>query len=106
MALLIVIGYALLVSGLSLVFAGSVQANPVISGLIFFILAIAFLPLRQRLQHTLDTVFFSRAAHLPGKAGYLQRRSDGSGGSTLDPAIVARFHRTIAHASSAAHLYL
>ncbi len=62
MALLIVIGYALLVSGLSLVFAGSVQANPIISGLIFFILALAVLPLRQRLQHTLDSIFF----HGPG----------------------------------------
>jgi signal transduction histidine kinase/putative methionine-R-sulfoxide reductase with GAF domain len=58
-ALLVVIGYALLVTGLSLVFNGfSALNNPLLSGVVFFVLALVFAPLRQRLQDYLDAVFF------------------------------------------------
>jgi signal transduction histidine kinase/putative methionine-R-sulfoxide reductase with GAF domain len=52
-------GYALLVSGLSLVFGSSIPAgHPFIIGLMVFILALLLLPLRARLQQIIDQLFF------------------------------------------------
>lgn len=57
--LLVVGGYALLVSGLALIFTGfSPQTSPLVSGVIFFVLALLLLPLRSRLQDHLDSLFF------------------------------------------------
>ncbi len=59
MAILVVIGYALLAGGLGLLINGTLQFNnPIFSGLAFFLLAIVLLPLRQRLQNAIDAVFF------------------------------------------------
>jgi signal transduction histidine kinase/putative methionine-R-sulfoxide reductase with GAF domain len=56
---LAVLMYALLVSGLTLVFGSSLQpTSPIAVGLMVFILALLLNPLRSRLQQTIDTVFF------------------------------------------------
>ena len=77
LAVLIGMGYALLVTGLSLV-AGQVlpSDNPLVIGLSFFILALAIQPLRARLQHTVDTIFFR------GEAAYQERLGTFSGALT------------------------
>ncbi|MEZ0396033.1 MAG: GAF domain-containing protein [Anaerolineales bacterium] len=52
-------GYALLVSGLSLIFGQALQADhPAVVGLIVFVLALALNPFRNRLQQIIDSVFF------------------------------------------------
>jgi signal transduction histidine kinase/putative methionine-R-sulfoxide reductase with GAF domain len=52
-------GYALLVSGLTLVFGQAFQVtNPLFVGSLVFILALLFNPLRNRLQRFVDDIFF------------------------------------------------
>jgi signal transduction histidine kinase len=52
-------GYALLVSGLSLVLGGSIQAtNPLVVGGFVFLLALLLNPIRNRLQQSIDNIFF------------------------------------------------
>ena len=52
-------GYALMVSGLSLVLGGAINPNnPLLVGLMVFFLAAFFNPLRTYLQQLVDTVFF------------------------------------------------
>ncbi len=77
LAVIIGMGYALLVTGLSLV-AGRVlpSDNPLVTGLVFFILALAIQPLRARLQHTVDAIFFR------GEAAYQERLGTFSGALT------------------------
>ncbi|HNT53304.1 MAG TPA: GAF domain-containing protein [Anaerolineaceae bacterium] len=59
MAILVAVGYALLVSGLSLGLGTLLAPNmPVFLGLTFFILALLILPLRQGLQNLIDRLFF------------------------------------------------
>lgn len=59
LSLFIVIGYALLTTGASLVFRGRLNFdNPIYIGVIFFLLAIFFNPLRNWLKNRLDTMFF------------------------------------------------
>jgi signal transduction histidine kinase/putative methionine-R-sulfoxide reductase with GAF domain len=77
MAVLVSLGYALLVAGLSLVFNGTLGSdNPVFNGLAFFALAVLILPLRQRLENTIDTVFFR------GQRAYQERLQTFSGDLT------------------------
>jgi len=57
-------GYALLVSGLSLVLMNRLDTqSPVISGIVIFILALLLNPLRVRAQNMVDAVFF-RGEHI------------------------------------------
>lgn len=60
MAVLVVIGYALLVGGLSLAFSGALKITdqPAITGLIFFVLAVGMLPLREYMQNVINSAFF------------------------------------------------
>ena len=52
-------GYALLVSGLSLILGGVIQGNnPLLVGGLVFMLAIFLNPIRNRLQQTIDNIFF------------------------------------------------
>ncbi|HBX70425.1 MAG TPA: hypothetical protein DEH25_13865 [Chloroflexi bacterium] len=52
-------GYALLVSGLSLIFGDAISANnPFIIGFVIFVLALLLNPARLRLQTTIDRIFF------------------------------------------------
>lgn len=61
-------GYALLVSGLSLIFGQRLSsAHPLVVGLTIFLLALLFNPLRTRLQQMLDAVF------LRGQRAYQER---------------------------------
>ncbi len=54
-----VVAYALLVSGLSLIFGTAVPANhPLVVGFTIFVLAMLINPLRNRLQAAIDRVFF------------------------------------------------
>ncbi|KAF0107519.1 MAG: putative two-component sensor histidine kinase [Anaerolineaceae bacterium] len=68
LGVLVVAGYALVVGGLSLVFGGFFTAsNPWVIGAMVFVLALVFNPLRNRLQHMIDAVFFR------GERAYQQR---------------------------------
>jgi signal transduction histidine kinase len=59
LSLLAGMGYALLVSGFSLIFGSAMPSNhPLLIGLIVFIFAILLQPLRQRLQSYIDRLFF------------------------------------------------
>ncbi len=52
-------GYALMVSGLSLIFGAVLKpTNPILVGFMVFVLAVFFNPLRSYLQWLVDTVFF------------------------------------------------
>ena len=74
LAILISIGYALIASGLGLLFTGSLGSqNLLVNGLAFFILAIAIYPVRQGLQNRIDAVFFR------GQQAYQQRVQTFSG---------------------------
>ena len=73
-------GYALIVSGLSLIFADTLKpASPLITGLVVFILAILLNPLRAYLQWLVDTVFFR------GQRAYQERLR--AFGQDLNPAL-------------------
>ncbi|HMN58954.1 MAG TPA: GAF domain-containing protein [Anaerolinea sp.] len=74
LAVLVAVGYGLLVAGLSLI-AGQVlpARDPIIVGLAVFILALVVQPLRARLQRTIDAIFFR------GDAAYQQRLNTFSG---------------------------
>ncbi len=58
-------GYALLVSGISMIFGTVVNANnPFLIGMLVFVLALALNPLRERMQRVIDRLFFrGQAAH-------------------------------------------
>lgn len=59
LAILVSVGYALLVTGLAMVLTGPFSVtNPIISGLIIFLLVMAINPLRQRLEKAVDVLFF------------------------------------------------
>jgi signal transduction histidine kinase len=59
LSILAVFGYALLVSGLSLIFGDRIQADsPLVIGLMVFVLALLLNPLRNFLQQWIDRVFF------------------------------------------------
>jgi len=74
LTVLVSTGYALLAGGLGLIFSGSAQLeNPLFTGLAFFILALAILPLRQKLQDGIDAVFFH------GQRAYQERVQTFSG---------------------------
>lgn len=74
LAILITLGYALLVTALSLIFRSVMQPNsPLMIGLAVFILALCLLPLRQRLERQMDTLFFR------GERAYQERLKTFSG---------------------------
>jgi signal transduction histidine kinase len=71
MSVLIAAGYALLVSGASLVFGEVVSAsNPLLIGFLVFILALCLNPLRLYLQKAVDNVFFK------GQTGYREQMQE------------------------------
>ncbi len=68
LSVLAVSGYALLITGLSLIFSGLIDSmNPIIVGVIVFALVLLLNPLRTRLQGLIDAIFFR------GKQAYQQR---------------------------------
>jgi signal transduction histidine kinase/putative methionine-R-sulfoxide reductase with GAF domain len=71
LSVLAIAGYALLVSGLSLILGGTISANdPLLVGTLVFVLAVCLNPVRNRLQHTIDNLFFR------GERAYQQRVQD------------------------------
>jgi sigma-B regulation protein RsbU (phosphoserine phosphatase) len=54
---LVIVSYSLMVSGLTLVFGRNVIESPYLAGLIIFIVALVFMPLRQYLQQAVDAAF-------------------------------------------------
>lgn len=59
LSVLVAVGYALLSAGLSLGFSGWIAPNsPLLAGVIFFVLAMLFSPLREASQRMVDSVFF------------------------------------------------
>ena len=80
-------GYALLVSGLTLIFGQAFQVtNPLFVGVIVFLFALVLNPLRNRLQHLVDVAFFR------GVRAYEQRVRDFSHDltNTVDLAVIIR----------------
>ncbi|GAP14078.1 histidine kinase [Longilinea arvoryzae] len=74
LAVLITVGYALLVAGLGLTLDNVLRPNsPLIAGLAIFLLALFLLPLRQRLERMLDRIFFR------GERAYQERLKTFSG---------------------------
>jgi signal transduction histidine kinase len=71
LSVLAIFTYALLVSGLTLVFGQTFNAtNPLLVGIVIFLFALAFNPVRTRLQKLIDTAFFR------GEQAYQQRVED------------------------------
>ncbi|MDW8226959.1 MAG: GAF domain-containing protein [Anaerolineales bacterium] len=59
LTVLVVVGYALIVSGLTLIFGSAFDPrNPLVLGVLVFVLALLFNPLRNLLQHWVDMAFF------------------------------------------------
>jgi len=55
----VVIGFGLLVSGLVVILGGVFKlTNPLVAGLVVFLLALSLMPLRNRLQALIDRHFF------------------------------------------------
>lgn len=91
MAVMVAAGYALLAAGLGLITSRWVPGgSPLLTGLIFFFIALAFNPLREWVQNAVDVVFFrsqrvlqkrlqtfsgeiTRAVGLPGIVDVLRR---------------------------------
>lgn len=74
MATVITIGYALFVAGLNaiasaLLLARVSAANPVLVGLLAFILVLGFQPLRENLQRMLDSLFFQSDSEYQQRLG-------------------------------------
>ena len=68
MAILVSVAYALLTSGLGLIFSQGIGAlSPVFTGLIFFALAICLIPLRNQLEKAINSLF------LRGEQAYQER---------------------------------
>ncbi|HVM70623.1 MAG TPA: GAF domain-containing protein [Anaerolineales bacterium] len=80
-------GFALLVSGLTLIFGQAFQVtNPLFIGVLVFILAVCLNPVRNRLQRYVDNIFFR------GVQAYEQRVHDFSRAltNTVDLAVIVR----------------
>ncbi len=58
LALFITLGYGLVVSGLALVFRARMLNHPILIGVVIFLLALAFDPVRNWLKNWLDGLFF------------------------------------------------
>ncbi len=59
LTILVLTGYALLITGLMLIFGSKLNmTNPLFIGALVFVLALAFNPLRNRLQQIVDMAFF------------------------------------------------
>lgn len=59
LSILIVLGYALLVSGLGMLMASVIEpGNPIIIGIAIFLLALIVNPLKHGLEKVLESVFF------------------------------------------------
>lgn len=89
LSIILVGGYALLVSGLSLLFGERLgSTHPLLVGLTLFLLAVLFNPLRDKLQQSLDSVF------LRGQRAYQQHLSQFTHELTnaLEPPLI---HRTL-----------
>jgi len=93
LSVMAVAGYALLVSGLSLIFGNIISANnPILIGLMIFILALLLNPIRLRLQKQVDTVFFR------GQEVFRQRIQEFTRELTqaMDiPSVLERLHDTV-----------
>ncbi|MBI3760647.1 MAG: GAF domain-containing protein [Chloroflexi bacterium] len=62
LGILVTLGHGLLVAGVSLAVGTAVPANnPILIGLLVLILVLVFNPLRERLQNTVDALFFRSA---------------------------------------------
>ncbi len=58
LAVLVSAGYALLVTGLGMIFQRWVGSQVLLNALVFFLLALAFKPLYQAMERSVDTLFF------------------------------------------------
>ena len=104
LSVLIAVLYALLTTGLSLILGQVLSpGSPFFNGLIFFLLALAFTPLRASMQRSVDRVFFR------GKRVYQDRLQTFSGELTLKvdlPGILAVLRRYIHETLAPARLHI
>ncbi len=74
MGILVAVGYALVVSGIGVIFNNLLNpVNPIYTGLILFLVALVVMPLRQYLENALDLLFFR------GRRAYQERLQTFSG---------------------------
>ena len=70
LGVLVAAGYALLVAGLALVFNRTFMIDqPLFGGLLFFILALAFYPLRSWFETRINRLFLRGDQAYPGRVG-------------------------------------
>ena len=104
LSVLIAVLYALLTTGFSLILGQVLSpGSPFFTGLIFFLLALAFTPLRASMQRSVDHIFFR------GKRVYQDRLQTFSGELTLKvdlPGILAVLRRYIHETLAPAHLHI
>ncbi|TLN09226.1 GAF domain-containing protein, partial [bacterium] len=104
LAVLIAVGYALLVTGFSLALGDRLQPdNPLIAGFLLFGFALALLPLRQRLERMLDVLFFR------GERAYQERLKTFSGeltGAVELPQILNVLRQYIEQSLQPQHLHI
>ncbi len=104
MAVMVVIGYALLASGLGLILSPILPpGTPLITGLAFFLVALLFVPIRDRAQYMIDAVFFR------GRRAYQERLQTFSGELTrvVDlPGILQILRRYVEETLSPSRLHI
>jgi signal transduction histidine kinase len=104
MAIIVAIGYALLVYGASLILGSAVSANhPVAIALLTFAAVLAFQPLRQQLQRSIDTLFFRSRGILEQRA--TEFRHDLAVTSSLT-SVISILKRYLSETIGSAHVYI
>lgn len=104
MAVLVAVGYALLTAGLALLLGRFLAPDsPLFAGLVFFLLALAFNPIRERTQRRIDAVFFR------GRRAYQDRLQTFSGELTrvVDlPGILSVLRRYVSETLAPAQMHI
>jgi signal transduction histidine kinase len=104
MAVIIIIGYALLVYGASLIVGSAVSANhPLAIALLTFATVLAFQPLRQRLQRSIDTLFFRSRGVLEQRATEFRHEL---AVTTSLTGVVSVLKRYLSETIGSAHVYV
>ncbi len=104
MAILVIVGYALVAAGLGLILSGVLPGgSPIITGAAFFIVALLVIPLRDGMQYAIDKLFFRN------RRAYQERLQTFSGELTrvVDlPGILTTLRRYVMDAISPSALHI
>lgn len=104
LGILTTVGYSLLVSGMSLVLGARLRAdNPLLIGVMVFIVAVAFAPVRSKLESWIDELFFRGARAYRDRVQLLGRQLT----QAIDlPDITARLREHVESALNPTHLHI